>query len=107
MQYYYTYEYSCVHAGDAVFVYRSRDGLIGLKVRHYRHEGQWTEGQSRFFVWANEGDYVDFEWEWQARKSICAGDADAWRLSASPSSPALVGNARSAVLPSVRQMNAG
>ncbi len=44
---YYTYEYGWVDADEAVHVYRSKDKMIGLKVRRQRNEGVWSEGYSR------------------------------------------------------------
>lgn len=70
MQHYYTYEYGWVDADVAVYVYRSKDGLVGLRVKHLRSEGLWNQGYSRFFVWDDESDSDGYEWEWEARKAL-------------------------------------
>ena len=74
MSHYYTYEYGRVDADETVHVYRSKDGLIGLRVHHQRHDGVWSEGYSRFFVWDDDASSIDFEREWQARASLGAVD---------------------------------
>ena len=63
----YTYECGWVDMEAAVYVYRSKDGLIGLRVEHQRCGGLWNKGHSRFFVWDNKSHNDDFEWERQAR----------------------------------------
>ncbi len=82
MLHYYTYEYGRVEADEAVHVYRNKDGLIGLRVFHQRRDGVWSEGYSRFFIWADDGSSIDFEREWQARASLGAAD-DAATVSSS------------------------
>ena len=69
MTHYYTYEYGWVDADEAVHVYRSKDKMIGLKVRRQRSEGIWSEGYSRFFVWSDDGSGQEFDDESIAR--IC------------------------------------
>ena len=50
MLYHYTYEYGWVDGDQALHVYHSRDGRIGLAIRSTRVDGVWDEGVTGFFL---------------------------------------------------------
>ena len=55
MLYHYTYEYGWVDGDQAMHVYHSRDGRIGLVIRTERVDGRWGEGITRFFLTSRQG----------------------------------------------------
>ena len=76
---FYTYEYGWADVGRAVYVYRSQDGSIGLRVTHQCRDGVWADGYSRFFVWDDENG-ADYEWEGQARAALAPQGGKAFAL---------------------------
>ena len=74
MMYHYTYEYGWFNVNETVHVFRSKDGLIGLRVHNHRGKGTWVDGYSRFFVWADEDIDAEFDSELQARAFLGARD---------------------------------
>ena len=72
--YQYSYEYGWIKGDETVDVYRSKDGLIGLRVYNHCGKGVCLEGYSRFFLWDEEGIGAEFESELQARAFVGVSD---------------------------------
>jgi len=72
MLYHYTYEYGWVDGDQALHVYHSRDGLIGLSIRTERVDGVWNEGVSRFFLIDRQGPEYESMDKARAALKLCS-----------------------------------
>jgi len=71
MLYHYTYIYGWVDGDQALHIYHSRDGRIGLAIRTTRVDGRWDEGTTRFFLVDREE--AEFDSAIEARAALRQG----------------------------------